>query len=141
MWSHSNGLNHFTDCAGFYQFARFNSCPVFKPFAVHDRVNAFGFFLNTANSCQLFKRGDARFVDQIIFSMLHYPYTQRCPFIGNSRTEYELYRIVFQDFFFTCRQLYSGNFLVNSVINSGSFAYKRTNSPPPLMTASVIEKI
>src|SRR5690606_4107064 len=96
----ADSLYNLADGARLDQLTRFDGGLVFKPFAIHNGVDAAGFLLNAAYLCELIECNDARFIHHIIFAMLHYAYTQRRAIDGDGSTDDELYGSVFQDLLF-----------------------------------------
>src|SRR5690606_7365751 len=59
-------LDDLSNSTFFHQFSCFNSSAVFKPFAVHDGINAPGLFLYPADFIKLFMAGDTWLICHII---------------------------------------------------------------------------
>src|SRR5262249_42970730 len=96
--SEPDRLDDTANRSGFDKLAGSDCRAVFQPLAVHDRINAAGFGLDTPPLSELLQRRDAPVVGHEILSLFHYLDTQRGAVTWYGGADYELDRRVLEDF-------------------------------------------
>ncbi len=91
------GLDHLADGARLHQFSGAHGCLHFQPLAVHDGEDALGLGDGAAHGGQLFQRGDAGLIAEIVLAVLHDADAERGTLIGDRRAENKLDRRIVEN--------------------------------------------
>ena len=95
--AHPDRLDDPANRSALHQLAGADGGAVLEPFAVHDRVDAFGLRLHLAHFGELLERRDSRLVDHVVLAVLHHADPERRALVGNAGADHQLDRLVLED--------------------------------------------